>query len=99
MSSSMLLLGLGSVPLVPSSVAMATFLIWVTLAGSGSSTVTVTVLFTEELTGRLKGGQLTIPAEWLPPVEAFTKVTLGSKVSLRATFVAPLLPMLETGMV
>ena len=94
MSVPVLSAGVGSRPLVPSSVAVAVLVMLVTPAGTAVFTCTSTRRVTVAPAARLPMFQVTTPAAKTPPSEAATKVVLAGRVSVRMTPVAPWLPAL-----
>ena len=93
MSLAVLLAGLESPPLLPSSWTEAALTIWVTPAGMTLLTTTVTVRVSVAPAATEPMFQLTTPPLKAPPSEALTKVVLAGSASLTVTPVAPWLPM------
>ena len=89
MSLAVLLAGLGSGPLPPSSWTEAVLTIWVTPAGMAPLTMTVTVRVSVAPAARLPMFQVTTPPSKAPPSEALTKVVLAGRVSVTVTPVRP----------
>ena len=94
MSVPVLSAGVGSTPLVPSSIAVAELVILTTPAGTEVSTRTETRRVTPAPAARLPMFQVTTPAAKTPPSEAETNVVLAGRVSVRTTPVAPCVPAL-----
>ena len=93
-SLAVLLAGLGSAPLLPSSWTEAVLMIWVTPAGMALLTMTVTVRVSVAPAATAPMFQVTTPPLKAPPSEALTKVVLAGSVSRHVTPVAPWLPLL-----
>ena len=93
-SVAVLLAGVGSAPLPPSSWTEAVLTTWVAPAGMTLLTMTVTVRVTVAPAAKLPMVHVTTPPTNVPPSEALSKTVLAGIVSLAVTPVAAWLPAL-----